>query len=163
MSHLGDRVSAFVDDELDPSSRDRAVDHLARCGGCRQAVDQERAVKARLRALPLSEPSAALLGSLFITPDRRRPDPAGPAPAERALRPGLVLAGAGSVSAGMFAVAFLVGGAGSAADPVLPEVSPPVGQFSAEFAGTTQRSPFSDPAIGIFPAAGPGFGTAGSR
>ena len=155
MRHLGDRVSALVDGELDPATHERALVHLTDCTKCRAAVDAERRVKARLRALPANEPSADLLGSLFAAPARipgqRGPAPAAPTPAGR--RSGLVLAGAGSLSLALFGAAYLAGGGGSAAVPTAPPVTPAVGRFSAEFAGTTEGLPFSDPAVGVIPAA----------
>ena len=61
MSHLGDRVAALVDGELDHESRDRAFAHIATCDACRAEVDAVRRLKARIRAL--SEPE--------LTPDLR--------------------------------------------------------------------------------------------
>ena len=155
--HLGDRMAALVDGELDHDERDRALVHLARCAECRLAVQQERWVKARLQSLPAGEPSAAMLSSLFATtgsPSTGSPAMlALPAATTRRGRPGLVLAGAGSVSAAMFGVAYLLGGSGPSSAPVAPTVSPPVGQFSVQLGGTTQGPPFADPAVGVVPAA----------
>jgi anti-sigma factor RsiW len=85
MSHLGDRVPAFVDGQVPHDVRDRILGHLAGCAECRAAVDTERVLKARLAALSgpavpddltrrllrLAEPGGPL-------PPRRRP--VGPAP-----------------------------------------------------------------------------------
>ena len=65
MSHLGERVAALVDGELDHDSRDRAVAHLTRCEECRSAVREQRWLKSRMRELAATEPSAALRSSLF--------------------------------------------------------------------------------------------------
>ena len=152
MSHLRDRVSALVDGELDPDARDRAIAHLMSCARCRAEVEEERLMKGRLGGLPASEPSADLLSALFSFP--RHPAVSSPvlcpAAADHGLRAGFVLAGAGSISAAMFAVAYLLGGA-EPAPPTAPPVTPPVGQFSATFAGTTEGLPFSDPAVGVYP------------
>ncbi|SDG91882.1 Putative zinc-finger [Sinosporangium album] len=51
MSHLGERVSAFVDGELSHSERERALAHLTFCAACRAEVDSTRALKSRLRSL----------------------------------------------------------------------------------------------------------------
>lgn len=40
--HLGAKVSALVDDRLDPEQRDRALDHLQRCQECTTLVAQHR-------------------------------------------------------------------------------------------------------------------------
>jgi anti-sigma factor RsiW len=147
-------MAAFVDGELDHVARDRALAHLSHCPGCRLAVEQERWIKDRLQALPVGEPSASLLGSLFATAGVPPSLPATAAPTlGRATRSGLALAGVGSVSAMMFGVAYLLGGAGPSSDPSAPAVSPPVDQFSVQFAGTTEGSPFSDPGFGVLPAA----------
>ena len=49
--HLGDLVAALVDDQLDHSNRDLVLAHLAGCDTCRADVQQQRALKSRLRAL----------------------------------------------------------------------------------------------------------------
>ena len=117
-------------------------------------MDEERWLKSRLHRLPATEPSANLLSALFAAPrvPVQRPSLVYPPGDQRGSRVGQVLAGAGSVSVAMFAVAYLLGGADAPA-PVAPTVSPPVGQFSAEFAGTTESLPFSDPGVGVYPAA----------
>ena len=163
MSHLGDRVSALVDGELDHDARDRALAHLASCARCRAAVEEERWLKSRLRRLPASEPSANLLSALFAAPQAKAVSVGAevlqPATGAGGLRAGVLLTGAGAVSAAMFGVAYLLGGSGGSLPPA-PAVSPPVGQFSAEFAGTTGGLPFSDPAVGVYPVA---VQSAGSR
>jgi anti-sigma factor RsiW len=51
LAHLGDLAAAFVDDQLDPATRDLVLSHVAGCPGCRADVEQQRRLKARLRAL----------------------------------------------------------------------------------------------------------------
>ena len=155
MRHLGDRISALVDGELDHDARDRALAHLATCTRCREAAAEERWLKSRLHRLPASEPSADLLATLFAGPQAatRRTGAAGVLePAAFGLPARLLLAGAGAVSVMVLGVAYLLGGSGNPLPPA-PAVSPPVGQFSAEFAGTTGGLPFSDPAVGVYPVA----------
>ena len=48
MSHLGDRLSALVDGELDGAERDRAYAHLAGCEQCRNEAAELRALKRKL-------------------------------------------------------------------------------------------------------------------
>ena len=155
--HLGDRMAALVDGELGHDERDRALAHLARCADCRLAVQQERWVKARLQSLPAGEPSAAMLSSLFAAAGVPAPATAAGFSASTANtrrgRTGLVLAGAGSVSAAMFGVAYLLAGSGPSSAPAAPTVSPTVGQFSVQFLGTTQDLPFADPAARVLPTA----------
>ncbi len=83
--HLGDRVAALVDGELDHASRERVLAHLAHCPPCRTEVDAQRRLKASLLELgraPLP-PSEALAARLLALPDQ--PSPAAP---ERRSLPG---------------------------------------------------------------------------
>lgn len=150
--HLGDQVAAFVDGELEFAARERSLEHLSRCAECRAAVAQQRRVKARVQTLPSTEPSADLISSLSqvaVLQDAGTPHAFVRPRAHERLRWGsLLLAGAGSVAAGFLGVAYALGGA--PVDEHRP-VSPPVGQFSAEFAGSRQPTPFSDPAMDVLP------------
>jgi anti-sigma factor RsiW len=165
-AHLGDQVAAFVDGQLDYARRERALDHLRTCARCRDLVEQERWVKTRVQTLPGAEPSANLLSALTrVSVDDLEGDLEGPTapfppwpsterrwllPQDRLRRSSLFLAGAGSLAAGFIGVAYAIGSAAPAGDP---PVSPPVGQFSAQFAGS-QPMPFSDPAMDAIPALG---------
>jgi anti-sigma factor RsiW len=167
--HLGDDVAAYVDGQLDYARRERALGHLSRCAACRAAVEHERRVKVRVQTLPGAEPSAALLSALtrMPGPPAGAPVAAWPtavesawpwqraralvSPEGRAARGGLLLAGAGTVAAGVLGLAYVVGGA-TAREP--GTVSPPVGQFGAEFAGAEQQVPLSDPAMDAFSVIG---------
>jgi anti-sigma factor RsiW len=53
--HLGDRLSAYVDHELDASARSAADQHLADCAACRDELESVTRVRIRLRALPLQD------------------------------------------------------------------------------------------------------------
>jgi anti-sigma factor RsiW len=156
--HLGEQVAAFVDGQLDYPRREKALEHLSGCAGCRAAVDQERWVKARVQTLPGAEPSADLLSSLSRV-QVESPMLVPPTetsgywhfPQSRARRSGLMLASAGTVAAGFLGLAYTVGGTTVADhDPV----SPPVDRFSTEFAGTESSTPFSDPAVDVFSVIG---------
>ncbi len=83
MTHLGDRASALVDGQLDPDGVERAHAHLAHCRGCRDLVDAERLLKARLATLQGPEPAQDLLGRLLAMGG-----PAGPLPPRSAHMPG---------------------------------------------------------------------------
>lgn len=80
--HLGARLGALVDGELAHDDRDRALAHLAGCAQCRTLVEAERALKTRLEAMPMPEPSARLMAALFQIPQTERPPepPAGSPP-----------------------------------------------------------------------------------
>ncbi|MEU7859007.1 anti-sigma factor [Nonomuraea sp. NPDC049141] len=75
MSHLGERVSALVDGELNHTERDRALAHLTFCGDCRREVESMRALKSRLRSLDGPVMPADLTMSLL-----RMSEPGGPLP-----------------------------------------------------------------------------------
>jgi anti-sigma factor RsiW len=51
VSHLGPRISALVDGELDPSDAERALAHVASCPQCHADLDAERHAKSRVSAL----------------------------------------------------------------------------------------------------------------
>jgi anti-sigma factor RsiW len=80
--HLGARLGALVDGELAHDDRDRALAHLAGCAQCRTLVEAERALKNRLEATAMPEPSARLMAALFQIPQTERPPepPAGSPP-----------------------------------------------------------------------------------
>ena len=51
MTHLGRRLSALIDGELDGSERERVLLHLGGCDSCRDEVAALRMVKRRMSAL----------------------------------------------------------------------------------------------------------------
>ncbi|WP_337061923.1 anti-sigma factor family protein [Kineococcus sp. G2] len=63
--HLGARVSPLVDGRLAPDAALRADEHLRSCCECAEAVEAERLVRARLRALAEPEPSDDLIARLL--------------------------------------------------------------------------------------------------
>lgn len=64
IGHLGPLAAALVDDQLDTSSREKALRHVAACGQCRFEVEQQRAVKARLDDMGEPQLPSALLDKL---------------------------------------------------------------------------------------------------
>jgi anti-sigma factor RsiW len=82
VSHLGERLSALVDGELDHDERDRVLAHLASCDECRAEAEAQRRLKQRLRSLGDAAPSPDLLTRLYAMgepggpiPPRARPMP----------------------------------------------------------------------------------------
>lgn len=75
MTHLGDRVAALVDGELDHDTRDRMLVHAARCAACRTEVDHARLVKGRVVAMPEPTPSADLTRRLLALAEPGDPLP----------------------------------------------------------------------------------------
>jgi anti-sigma factor RsiW len=51
MTHLGQRLSALIDGELDSEGRDRVLVHLAKCEPCRSEAVALRTLKRRMNAL----------------------------------------------------------------------------------------------------------------
>jgi hypothetical protein len=63
--HLGDRMAAFVDGELDHEARERVQSHLATCAACLARAEEERRLKSRLQAATAPDPSGPLLSRLL--------------------------------------------------------------------------------------------------
>ena len=81
MSHLGDRLSALVDGELDGAERDRAHAHLASCQQCRTEAAELRALKQKLSTLLSGAPAEAAMTRRLIA----MTGPGGPLPPRRRL------------------------------------------------------------------------------
>ncbi|MFJ4437034.1 zf-HC2 domain-containing protein [Streptomyces sp. NPDC088923] len=74
--HLGDRLAAFVDGELDHDARERVLSHLATCPRCKAEADEQRRLKnAFAQAAAPALPPALLerLQGLPGGPDRGHP------------------------------------------------------------------------------------------
>ena len=167
MSHLGDRLSALIDGELDGAERDRASAHLASCEQCRTEAAELRALKRKLSTLVSRAPAEAAMTRRLIAmtgpggplPPRRRllrlapsPQPAGRRETRRETRrPGprgpvrrrYLVFGAVSLVVGLSTVAFTAGGGGQATPG--PRITPPVEMYSVEHAITTGEVPFTGP------------------
>ena len=180
MTHLGDRISAFVDGELDHDARDRVLSHLAQCRDCRNAAEEQRRLKVSVSAA-VPGPSDALIRSLISmsepgepTPrerpplavgDRRMPSVAqrpatAPSGRSEVRGPGRVAprrrvvyvaaAGALSVSAVAFAAAFAIG------EPAQqgPALTPPLDSYTyqhAQMSGQIVGDPAYTAVIAGFP------------
>ena len=76
--HLGDRLTALIDGELDHGTRERMLGHLAQCGDCRAEADAERQTKSLLGAMAAPQgPVELMLGLLSL--DANRPAATGAA------------------------------------------------------------------------------------
>jgi hypothetical protein len=78
VTHLGERISALVDGELDHAERDRLLGHVADCQPCRSELDTLRRIKARLASSTGPEMSPMLLSKLLAMAE-----PGGPLPPAR--------------------------------------------------------------------------------
>lgn len=57
--HEGDRLSAFLDDELDDGDALHVIRHVRRCSACAEELEELRETRAALRSLPPVTPSLA--------------------------------------------------------------------------------------------------------
>jgi anti-sigma factor RsiW len=159
MSHLGDRLSALVDGELDGAERDRASAHLAGCEQCRVEAAELRALKRKLSTLLPRAPAEAAMTRRLIAmtgpggplPPRRRLLRLAPAGRRETRRPGsrgpvrrrYLVIGTMSLVVALSTAAFTAGGGGSATPG--PRITPPVEMYSVEHAITTGEVPFTGP------------------
>jgi anti-sigma factor RsiW len=169
VSHLGHRLSALIDGELDGMERDRVLVHLARCEPCRSEAVALRILKRRMNALGEAAADSALTRRLIGlaqpggTPDGQ----SGPAPWPRLgagslgpahgreLRPAwyVTFGAAAAILAGVGAAAFLVGGG---ADQPGPSVTPAVDSYVMQHDLMTGIAPATSARYGPRPAATPG-------
>ncbi len=121
--HLGSSVSALLDGQLDAATTERAWQHVLHCPPCRRLVENEGWVKRQLAQIGdgerTDEPPDRLVGSLLdLDPDIDPDIDPGPAwthspdldrTGRGRRRAGIVLVGAGSVSAAVFGLSTLAG------------------------------------------------------
>ncbi|GAA4901932.1 anti-sigma factor family protein [Streptomyces coeruleoprunus] len=83
--HLGDRLAALVDGELNHDARERVLAHLATCSRCKAEADAQRRVKSFFAQSAPPPPSAGLLARLQGLPGGAGGDdrPGGPGGPER--------------------------------------------------------------------------------
>jgi anti-sigma factor RsiW len=62
--HLGDRLAALVDGELEHDTRERVLAHLATCGRCKAEADAQRRLKSVFAETAPPPPSEGLLARL---------------------------------------------------------------------------------------------------
>jgi hypothetical protein len=62
VTHLGQRLSALIDGELEGSERERVLVHMGKCGSCRDEVAALRMLKRRMNALGEQAAGAGLTG-----------------------------------------------------------------------------------------------------
>jgi anti-sigma factor RsiW len=136
LTHLGQRLSALIDGELDGGERERVLLHMARCGPCRDEVAALRMLKRRMNDLGEAAAGAGLTGRLMrlresVLDGMPQPETGWPAggwefPASSAARPEqragrYFLAGSLVVFlAGLGTAAFIAGGDPQAQAPSSP-------------------------------------------
>jgi anti-sigma factor RsiW len=151
VSHIGQRLSALIDGELDGDERDRVLVHLARCEPCRDEAVALRTLKRRMNALGEEAADSALTLRLMSLA-RSGQLPPGPWPAlagpgnqgsaARELRPAwyVTFGAAAAVLVGVGAAAFLAGGGGGQPEP---SVTPAVDTYVMQHDLTTGVVPAS--------------------
>lgn len=73
MTHLGERLTAPIDGELDHDARDRLLAHAIICAQCREELGAHRRFKSQVRALADPQPPPELLSRLVML--AAQPDP----------------------------------------------------------------------------------------
>ena len=136
-SHLGDALSAFLDDELAPAARHEAEAHLAACADCRAELEDVAAARRAIRILPVHAAPRTLVADSF----GGHPRPGAPIPA--APRRRSVWALAAAVAAAV--VALLL--------PGEPEVAPSLPSLADSHAA--RASITGDPLTQLAPIAVP--------
>jgi anti-sigma factor RsiW len=174
MTHLGQRLSALIDGELDNEGRDRVLVHLAKCEPCRAEAVALRTLKRRMNALGgETEADSALTGRLIelaglaASLDVRAGMPFASWPNASAARLGgrmgwpearparYVLGGAVAVFlAGLGTAAFMAGGSPGSPEPE-PRVTPAVDVFMFQHELVTGEVPVAPGARGGTARSGP--------
>ncbi|WP_406296863.1 anti-sigma factor [Embleya sp. NBC_00888] len=77
MSHLEDKLAAYVDGELGHEAREKVLAHLAECADCRVEAEEQRQVKQLLGRVRQPGPSDDLMARLMAMgePDQQSPPP----------------------------------------------------------------------------------------
>ena len=133
VAHLGADVAAFVDGQLSEPDMDAARHHLDECERCRTAVQQQAALKNRMRGVPEPELPPGLFACLSQLPGAsitqeslwsrlRRSTPA---------RVGVAILGA---SLAVVVVAYSLGGV---RETVGDRVTPAADKYTADFVSPT--------------------------
>lgn len=126
--HEGDRLSAFLDDELDDAAALDVTRHLQRCEDCRDELEQLRSTRAALRSLPPVAPSLSWMVETAVLV------PGDTAPRSSALAATVAIAALVAVMAGAFA---LGGDDGT--------VQPPVDQMVVDHVRSVEGGPVVTP------------------
>jgi anti-sigma factor RsiW len=163
MTHLGHRLSALIDGELDSEGRDRVLVHLAKCEPCRAEAVALRTLKRRMSALSgEAADNSALTGRLLELAGLAAsldasgsPWPASPGRPGQARPAWFVLGGAVTVFlAGLGTAAFMAGGSPQSPEPE-PRVTPAVDVFMAQHDLVTGEIPAPLPVPARSAPAGP--------
>jgi anti-sigma factor RsiW len=157
MSHLGQRLSALIDGELDLAEREHVLVHVSRCRSCQDEIAALRMLKQRMNALGDAAANAGLTRRLMglrefaddgqdaVWPSPHRWPPqheAAPARGKPQARTGRYVLG-GSLAvliAGLGTAAFIIGGEPQAHAPE-PTITPSVDVYTLQHYLDTGWSP----------------------
>lgn len=93
--HEGDRLSAFLDDELDDTAALDVTRHLQHCEACRDELEELRSTRAALRSLPPVAPRLSwMVETAVLVPTGAQPRSSATAALALVAAAGLVLSGA---------------------------------------------------------------------
>ena len=161
-SHLGERLSAFIDGELSHQQRERVLAHLAHCVPCRQEAAALRTLKQRMHALGEATADTALTDRLIAvagvagpSPWGRRPRLAGRRPTPGASRRhwpvrSIAVAGLTLAGLGVPAAAFLAGGGQQEPGP---SVTPAIDTYMMQHNLSAGNAPATGPSPSRLPQA----------
>lgn len=127
--HEGDRLSAFLDDELGERDALAVTRHLEHCDECRDELEQLRHTRAALRALPPATPSLSWMVETAVLGPGEQPSSTAPAVAL-----GLVVAATVVLGA-----AFVLGGGDGGS------VQPPVDALVVDHVRSVEGGPVVTP------------------
>jgi anti-sigma factor RsiW len=162
MTHLGHRLSALIDGELDAVERDRVLVHLAGCEPCREEAVALRMLKRRMNALGEAAADAALTRRLIglahpggtASPGQAGPrpwpasEPLGSERGGREARPAwyVTIGATAVVLVGVGTAAFLAGGGTEQPGPSGPQITPAVDTYLLQrdlLSGITPGAPLA--------------------
>lgn len=167
MSHLGERLSALVDGELNGAELDRANAHLAACQTCRDEAFAIRVLKRELKMLADVPQESEMVARLVAMtgpggpiPPRRPTRGRRGASWRRSSRPGTSRPGssrpgearfkrrytvAGAVGIAVISLSAAAFSAGGGNGVPAPRITPPMQFYSVEHAITTGDVPIPEP------------------
>jgi anti-sigma factor RsiW len=140
--HLGDTLSAFLDDELAPAARREAEAHLAACAACRAELEEVGAARRAIRIMPVHAARRPLVAAGGFGAPIEAPEPSWPASRPAPSRRRAVWALAAAVAA---AIALLL--------PRDPDVAPSLPSLADTHAA--RASITGDPLTQLAPIAVP--------
>jgi anti-sigma factor RsiW len=152
VSHLGHRLSALIDGELNHAQRERVLAHLARCEPCRCEAAALRVLKQRMHALGEATANTALTDRLVALGARGQVPGGIGLPRRRWPVRSFAVAVLTVAGLGVPAAAFMAGG--GQAEPG-PGVRPAIDMFMTQHEFSTGEMPASSAPASPSPSSTP--------